>query len=78
MVYNEYTTQQILFFHAKSYRAPTIMKRLGDEGIVVSRQGVRNFLARVEKTDSIGRYPRSRRPSKQTDSVKGNRKHDAR
>ena len=70
MVYNEYTKRRILFFHAKGYRAPTITKWLGNEGIVVSRQGVSSFLARVEKTGSIGRRPGSGRPSKQTDGVR--------
>ena len=32
MVYNEYTKRQILFFHAKGFRVPTITKWLGDEG----------------------------------------------
>ena len=70
MVYNEYTKRRILFFHAKGFCAPTITKRLGNEGIIVSRQGVSNFLTRVEKTGSIGRRPGSGRPSKQTDEVK--------
>ena len=70
MVYNDYTKRRILFFHAKGYRAPTITKRLSNEGIVVSRQGVSSFLARVEKTGSIGRRPGSGRPSKQTDRVR--------
>ena len=72
MVYNEYTKHQILFFHAKGYRAPTITKWLGDEGIVVSKQVVGSFLARVEKTGSIGRWPGSRQ------SERDHRAHDAR
>ena len=59
MVYNEYTKRRILFLHTKGYCAPTITKWLGDEGIVVSKQVVGSFLARVEKTGSIGRRPGS-------------------
>ena len=53
MVSNGYTKRRHLFFHAKDYRVTMITKRLGDEGILVSRQGVRSFLARVAKTGSI-------------------------
>ena len=70
VVYNEHTKRRILFFHAKVYRAPTITKWLGDEGIVVNKQGVGSFLAHAEKTGSIGRRPGSGRPSKQTDGVR--------
>ena len=54
----------------KGYHAPTITARLGEEGIVVSRRGVSDFLLRVEMTGSIARHPGSGRPSKQIDEVK--------
>ena len=65
MVFNDYTKRTILFYHA-----PTITARLGEEGIVVSRRGVSDFLLHVETTGSIARRPGSGRPSKQTDEVK--------
>ena len=70
MVFNDYTKRRILFYHAKGYRAPTITTRLGEEGIVVSRRGVSDFLLCVETTGSIARRPGGGRPSKQTDEVK--------
>ena len=70
MVFNDYTKRRILFYHAKGYHAPTITARLGEEGIVVSRRGVSDFLLRVETTGSIARRRGSGRPSKQTYEVK--------
>ena len=70
MVFSKYTKRRILFYQAKGYRAPTITDKLRDEGIVVSRKGVSDFLSRVEKTCSTARRPDSGRPSKQTEQVK--------
>ena len=70
MVFNVYTKERILFFHRKDYCAPTITKRLHDEGITVSRRGVSDFLVRVKLTGDITRRPGSGKPSKQTDDVK--------
>ena len=70
MVFSEYTKRRILFYQAKGYRSPTIADKLRDEGIIVSRKGVSDFLSRVEKTCSTSRRPGSGRPSKQTEKVK--------
>ena len=70
MVFNDYTKRRIPFYHAKGYHAPTITAQLGEEGFVISRRGVSEFLLHVETTGSIARRPGSGRPSKQTDEVK--------
>ena len=59
MVFSEYTKWRILFHQAKGYRAPTctITDKLRDEGIVVRRKGVSDFLLRVEKTCITARCP---------------------
>ena len=56
-VFSEYTKRRILLHQAKGYRAPTIADKLQDEGIVVSRKGVSDFLSRVEKTCGTARHP---------------------
>ena len=48
MVFSEYTKRRILFHQAKGCRASTIVDKLRDEGIIVSRKGVSDFLSRVE------------------------------
>ena len=70
MVFSTYIKRRILFHHANGYHAPTIADKLRDEGIVVSRKGVSDFLSRVEKTCSTARRPGSGRPSKQTEHVR--------
>ena len=47
----------------------SIARLLREEGIVVNRSGVVKFLKWFEKTQSIGRKPRSSRPSKITQSL---------
>lgn len=70
MVFSDYTKRRILFYRARGYRSPTIANKLQDEGIVVSRRGVSDFLLRVNQTCSTTRRPGSGRPSKQTDQVR--------
>ena len=57
MVFSEYTKRRIPFHQAKGYRAPTVTDKLRDEGIVVNRKGVSDFLSQVEKTCSTARCP---------------------
>ncbi len=55
MVFNDYTKQRILIFYKYGYRAPTIAKKLRDEGITASRRGVSKFLTRYLETGTIRR-----------------------
>ena len=70
MVFDDYTKQRILFFFFQGYRAPTIGKRLEEEGIIASRRGVLKFLKRYLSTGTIGRRPGSGGKTKITEEVK--------
>ncbi len=70
MVFNDYTKQRILIFHSHGYRAPTITRKLQDEGITVSRRGVAKFLSRFWETGTTRRKEGSSRPTKITSQVK--------
>ena len=70
MVYSEYTKLRILYLHTQGYHPPAIYKRLGSEGITVSRKSVAKFLNRFLSRGTIDRLPGSGRKSKITDEVR--------
>ena len=70
MVFSDYTKQRILIFYRRGYRAPTIAKKLRDEGIIASRRGIWKFLTRYLETGTIKRKEGSSRPTKITSEVK--------
>ena len=43
MVFSSYKKLRIVFFHRKGLKAPAIRKRLLEEGMVASRQGIHDF-----------------------------------
>ena len=61
---------QIVFFHWKGLKAPEIGKRLFQEGMMASRQGIHKFIKRFEAMDSISRKQGSGRLSKVMEVVK--------
>ena len=70
MVYSYYKKLRIIFFRLKGLKAPEIEKRLLQEGLVATRQGIQDIIKRYEATRSIGRQPGSGRKSKVTDEIK--------
>ena len=46
MVFSTYKKLQIVFFHRKGLKAPEIGKRLFQEGMIASRQGIHKFTKR--------------------------------
>ena len=52
MVFSTYKKLRIVFFH---WKAPEIGKRLFQEGMMASRQGIHEFIKRFEATGSISR-----------------------
>ena len=54
MVFSEYIKPTILFHQAEGYHAPTVADKLRDEGILLSRKGVSDFLLRVETKNETG------------------------
>ena len=65
-----YQKQRILFFYYQGWKAPTIAKRLKEEGLSGSRRGIDKFLKRFQETGSIARQPGQGRPSKITSEIK--------
>ena len=55
MVFSSYKKQRILFFYAKGYKAPTILKLLREESLPCSRVGVAKFIKKFEETGTIAR-----------------------
>ena len=70
MVFSIYIKQRILSFYADGLRAPSISKKLFEEGFIVSRRGVYKFLQKYRQTGDIGGRLGSGRPSKITEEVK--------
>ena len=56
MVFSDYTTRRILFYHTKGYYAPTIVGLLQKEDIQVSGRSVSDFLIRFKQTLSLRTY----------------------
>ena len=64
MVYIQYTKQRILkVFTEDNLRPPAIASILAQEGLIVSRQGIRKFLKRYHVRNTIARLQGSGRPS---------------
>lgn len=71
MVFSEYIKLHILYHHNNGLKPYTIAKLLlEDEGIQVSKVGVRKFLKVYKNTSSMMRRPGSGRMSKITQRVK--------
>ena len=56
--------------HNEGFKAPTITKRLREEGICVTRVGVHKFLCVYKSTHTINRRSGSDRPSKITAEIR--------
>ena len=70
MVFSSYKKLRIVFFYRKGLKAPAIGKRLLEEGMVASRQGIHDFLKRYAATGSISRKQGSGRKCKVTEAIK--------
>ena len=70
MVYLHYKKLRILFLHQESYKPPTIVKILEEEGMRASRRGIAKFLKKYKDTRTVARHPGSGRPSKVTNEAK--------
>ena len=55
MLFSTYKKLRIVFFHRKGLKAPEIGKRLFEEGMMTSRQGIHRFIKRFGTTSSISR-----------------------
>ena len=67
MVFSTYKKLRIVFFHQKDLKAPEIGKRLFEEGMMTSRQGIHRFIKRFGATSSISWKQGSGQLSKVTD-----------
>ena len=69
MVLSPYAKQRVIALHSERFKAPTITKRLRDEGICVTRV-VHKFLCVYKATHTINRRSGSGRPSKITAEIR--------
>ena len=70
MVFTKYQKMRMLHYHGKGFKAPTIRRKLLEEGICVSREGLHKFLIKFSERGCMLRRPGSGRPSKVTAEVK--------
>ena len=70
MVYDEYTRQWIILLGQCGLRPARITQILANEGIRVTRQGVRMLLKKLNDTGTTARRVGSGRPSKITPTIK--------
>ena len=70
MVFSSYEKGRMIHYYNKRLRAPTIRKKLMDEGICASREGIHKFICRFCERGSVLRQHGSGRPSKITVEVK--------
>ena len=70
MVFSAYEKERMIYYYCKGMKAPTIRRKLLEEGIVASREGIHKFLSRFLECGSILRQPGSGRPSKITAEIK--------
>jgi transposase len=70
MVYSEYKQQRIVFWHLKGLKAPSILKKMTEEGLACSRQGIYNFLVKYRATGTTARKIGSRQKTKVVEEVK--------
>ena len=65
MVFSDYTKQRILSMYWQGYRVGKIMEYLVlEDGILSSKQGIRQFLKLYQESGSIARKPGSGSPPK--------------
>ena len=62
-MYSSYKRQRIMHHYQQGLTALLICKQLQEEGLTSTRQGIRKFLNKYEKTGTIVRTPGSGRPS---------------
>eukprot|EP00731_Ephydatia_muelleri_P038430 Em0758g5a len=55
MVYSYYQKLRILFFYSKGLNPPAILKRLQEEGMLATRQGIWKFIKKFNSDGKIGR-----------------------
>ena len=70
MYFTTYQQLRILYFYYQGWKAPTITKRLEQEGLSGSSRGIDKFLKLFLETGSIARQPGQGRPSKITTEIK--------
>ena len=70
MVFTTMKKERILFYYRKGFRAPTIKKKLAEEGYSASREGIHKFLCLFRQTGCLNRREGSGRPSKITGDIK--------
>ena len=70
MVYSDYTKQRVLSLYWRGYPVSKIVEYLVlEDGILSTKQGIRQFLKRFHLTKSIGRKPGSGMPPKLSPTV---------
>ena len=71
MVMSSYTKQRVVSLHSQGENITSIVDRLAlEDGVKVSKQGVRNFLKRYAVRGNIDRKAGSGFPSKITPAIK--------
>ena len=70
MVYTEYKKQRIVHYYFHGLRPPAIAKRLSEEGLKASHQGIAKFIDCYKQTGTTARKPGSGRPTKITMEIK--------
>lgn len=70
MVFSDYAKQRILSLHWKGYKVSAIVEYLVlEDGIMVSKQGTRQFLKRYDHYKTIARKPGSGLPPRLAPAV---------
>ena len=69
-MFGEYTRLRIVALAAEGYRAPTITKKLADENLKASRQGISKFLKKYKSTGSIYHAGGNGRKPKLTSNIR--------
>ena len=69
MPYSDYLKNRALCYRSQGLSPPRIVKRLKEEGLIASRQGLAKFFNRYDETGSAARRPGSGRISKLTPEV---------
>ena len=69
MPYSDYLKNRALCYRSQGLSSPRVAKRLKEEGLIASRQGLAKFFNRYDKTGSAARRPGSGRISKLTSEV---------
>ena len=69
MPYSDYLKTRALFFRSHGVSPGVVAKKLKEEGLHASRQGLAKFFRRYDETSSTARRPGSGRRSKLTPDV---------